>query len=76
MPMELLGKLCCAKLPLQLDDQTDIYKCDVLRSAQLIEAELPPVLHQRGSIVYSGQATVMRVTAKGHSVAKQHSGGG
>lgn len=73
MPMQLLGRLCCARLPMQIVDQLDIQKCDVLRSAQLIEAELPPVVHQRGRTVYSGQATVMRVTDKGHSAAKQHS---
>ncbi|MDQ0074458.1 hypothetical protein J2W34_006282 [Variovorax boronicumulans] len=72
MPMTLLSRLCCAQLPLKIDDQSDIEKCDVLRAAQLIEADLPPVLHQRGRTVYSGQATVMRVTAKGQSAAKQH----
>lgn len=75
MPMALLTRLCCARLPLQLDDQDEIRKCDVLRTALLIEAELPPVLHRRGSTVYSGQATVMRVTAKGLSAAKRHGGG-
>jgi hypothetical protein len=71
MPMELLCQLCCAQLPMTLDDQLDIQKCDVLRAAQLIEADLPPVLHERGRTVYAGQATVMRVTAKGLSAARQ-----
>ncbi len=71
MPMTLLSRLCCAQLPLQIDDQNDIQKCEVLRTAQLIEADLPPVLHERGRTVYSGQATVMRVTAKGQSAARQ-----
>jgi len=72
MPMALLIRLCCARLPLQVDDPLDIQKCDILRTAQLIEADLPPVLYQRGRSVYSGQATVMRVTAKGYAAAKQH----
>jgi len=71
MPMTLLSRLCCAQLPLTIDDPSDIEKCDVLRTAQLIEADLPPVRHERGRPVYSGQATVMRVTAKGLSAARQ-----
>ncbi len=71
MPMQLLGRLCCAQLPMQIDDQLEIHKCDVLRAAQLIEADLPPVLYERGRSVYSGQATIMRVTDKGHSAARQ-----
>lgn len=72
MPMELLGRLCCANLPLKVDDQSDIQKCDVLRAERLIEAELPPVRHLRGRTLYSGHATVMSVTAKGQSVAKRN----
>ena len=71
MPMELLTRLCCAHLPLKIDDQLDIEKCDVLRAALLIEADLPPVLYERGRSVYSGQATVMRITAKGLSAARR-----
>ncbi|MDH6170853.1 hypothetical protein M2282_006033 [Variovorax boronicumulans] len=72
MPMTLLNRLCCTQLPLKIDDQDDIEKCNVLRTAQLIEADLPPVLHERGRTVYSGQATVMCVTAKGQAAAKRH----
>jgi len=71
MPMRLLSRLCCARLPLLIDDQAEIQMCNVLRSAGLIEAELPPLLHQRGRVVYSGQATVMRVTPKGHAASGQ-----
>lgn len=71
MPMHLLSRLCCARLPLLIDDQAEIRMCDELRSAGLIEAELPPLLHQRGRVVYSGQATVMRVTPKGHDASGQ-----
>lgn len=69
MPMHLLRRLCCARLPLLIDDQAEIRMCEVLHSAGLIEAELPPLQHQRGRIVYSGQATVMRVTPKGHAAS-------
>ncbi|MDO9406252.1 MAG: hypothetical protein Q7T87_19665 [Polaromonas sp.] len=72
--MQLLIRLCCAQLPLKLDDQEEIQKCDVLRSAGLIEAELPPVAHERGRTVYSGQAIVMRVTPRGQSASAQNAG--
>lgn len=70
MPMHLLSRLCCARLPLTIDDQAEIQMCDVLRSAGLIEAELPPMMHRRGRAVYSGHATVMRVTPKGHAASE------
>ncbi|WP_431113323.1 hypothetical protein [Variovorax paradoxus] len=69
--MELLARLCCAHLPLKIHDLADIEKCDVLRAEQLIEADVPFVLHERGRSAFSGQATVMRVTAKGLNAAKQ-----
>lgn len=71
MTMRLLCRLCCARLPLLIDDQEAIRMCGELRSAGLIEAEIPPWLHQRGRVVYAGQATVMRVTPKGHFAAEQ-----
>ncbi|MET3493183.1 hypothetical protein [Variovorax boronicumulans] len=71
MPMKLLVALCCARLPIQLSEPLDIEKCEVLLAAELIEADMPPVFHQRGRNVHAGQATVMRVTAKGQSAAKQ-----
>lgn len=72
MPMRLLSRLCCAQLPLKLDDQQEIQMCDVLRNAGLIEAELPPVLHERGRTVYAGQAIVMRVTPLGQSTSAEN----
>jgi hypothetical protein len=71
MPMRMLSRLCCAQLPLLIDDQEEIQMCEVLRSAGLIEADLPPVLYRRGHHVYAGQATVMRVTPKGLSASGQ-----
>lgn len=74
MPMQLLCRLCCAELPLKLDDQEEIQKCELLRSAGLIEAELPPVIHERGRTVFSGQAIVMRVTPRGKSASSENAG--
>lgn len=71
MPMHLLCRLCCAQLSLLVDDQAEIRVCGVLRSAALIEPEFPPMLHQRGRGVYSGQAAVMRVPPKGHAASRQ-----
>lgn len=33
MPMELLQRLCCTRLPLNIGDQTDIEKRELLRTA-------------------------------------------
>lgn len=65
MPMQLLQRLCCAQLPMNIEGDDDIEKCTVLRAARLIEADIPPVLHSRGRSVYSGHATVMCVTPNG-----------
>lgn len=65
MPMQLLQRLCCAQLPMNIEVDDDIEKCAVLRAARLIEADIPPVLHSRGRSVYSGHATVMCVTPNG-----------
>jgi hypothetical protein len=68
--MELLKRLCCAQLPVNIDDDDDIEKCSVLRAAQLIEAEIPPILHEDlGQAMYSGHATVMRVTTRGRAAS-------
>lgn len=62
MPMRLLERLNCARLPMDIDVDDDIEKCRVLRAAKLIEADIPPVMHLRGRISYVGHATVMCVT--------------
>jgi hypothetical protein len=74
MPMELLQRLCCTRLPLNIEDQADIGKCELLRTAHLIEADLPPFLNWHRGSAYSGHATVMRVTAKGHAVLEMRTG--
>ena len=65
MPMKLLERLCCVQLPIHIDFAADIEKCEVLRNAAWIEADLPPVLHGRGTSTFSGEAIVMRVTKAG-----------
>jgi hypothetical protein len=74
MPMQLLERLCGAHFPITLDAQDDIEKCAVLRAAKLIEADIPPFIHARGTTRYSGQATVMCVTAKGRAASSEGAG--
>ena len=69
MPMQLLERLNCAHLPMDIDEDDDIEKCEVLRTARLIEADIPPVLHLRGRNSYAGHATVMCVTESGKAAA-------
>ena len=70
MPMQLLERLYSANMPMTIDAHEDIEKCDLLRAARLIEADLPPFIHCQGRTTYSGQATVMRVTARGEAALK------
>lgn len=70
MPMQLLMRLCCTQLPKTIDDANEIKKCEVLRAAKLIEADIPPVIHHHGRITYSGQATVMCVTERGRAASE------
>jgi hypothetical protein len=74
MPMQLLERLNCAHLPMDIDGDDDIEKCRVLRAARLIEADIPPVLHLRGRTSYGGHATVTCVTAVGKAAAGMRSG--
>jgi hypothetical protein len=63
--MQLLERLSCLQLPAAIREATDIEKCEVLRNAAFIEADLPPMLHGRGTSKFSGQAIVMKVTEAG-----------
>ncbi|MBC7395529.1 hypothetical protein RCH10_003892 [Variovorax sp. GrIS 2.14] len=65
MPMNLLRRLRCSLLPIDLHAQSDIEKCIVLRMSHLIDADLPPLRHGAGHTIYSGHATVMQITALG-----------
>jgi hypothetical protein len=46
--MELLSRLCNATMPCHLSDEDEIQKLSVLRAAQLVEAEIPPMLEDGG----------------------------
>lgn len=70
MPMQLLERLYSAEMPTTIDAHEDIEKCDLLRAARLIEADLPPFIHCQGRTTYSGRATVRRVTARGEAALK------
>lgn len=70
MPFELLKRLCCAELPLKIEEQSEIDKLMVLMAAKLIEADLPPRRQERGHYCYTGSAIVMRVTPLGHAAMK------
>jgi len=69
MPMQLLQRLCCARLPINIDADDDIEKCAVLFTAKLIEADIPPVSSPGGARTFSGHATVMRVTTSGRAAS-------
>lgn len=70
MPMQLLERLCSADMPMTVDAHEDIEKCDLLRAAKLIVADIPPFMHHQGRTTYSGQATVRRVTARGEAALR------
>ena len=65
MPMILLRRLRCSQLPIDLRTQSDIEKCVVLSMSHLIDADVPPLRHGAGHAIYSGHATVMRLTEQG-----------
>ncbi|MDR6858721.1 hypothetical protein [Variovorax guangxiensis] len=65
MPMELLSRLCNATMPCHLSDEDEIEKLAVLRAAQLVEAEIPPMLEDGGFRWFSGPAVVYRVSHHG-----------
>lgn len=71
MPYALLIRLCCAKLPETIGEQAEIDKLRFLQAQGLIEADIPYALPERGHHCYSGNATVMCVTRRGHLVAQQ-----
>ena len=64
MPMQLLARLREAQLPMNVEDDEDIQKCEVLCAAKLIEAEIPP-FRPEGRTAYLSHATVTSVTPSG-----------
>jgi len=71
MPWQLLERLRCARLPARTDDDDEIDKLAVLRSAGLIDADLPLMRRGRGHHSYAGNAIVMRVTPQGQVAAEE-----
>jgi hypothetical protein len=65
MPMELLSRLCKATMPCHVSDEDDIEKLAVLSAAQLIEADITPMLEDAGLRWFSGAAVVKRVSEDG-----------
>jgi hypothetical protein len=74
MPYDLLERLCCEKLPARIVGDGEIGKLAVLRTAGLVDADVPPTHQVRGAQTYTGNAIVMRVTASGQATAKARSG--
>lgn len=72
MPMKLLTRLCAAEAPIRVFDQDEIEKLAVLRSAALVEADIPPVLVEDGRCRYTGAAILRKVTNEGHAAARTH----
>lgn len=68
--MKLLARLCAAEGPTEVFDQDDIEKLAVLRSAALVEADIPPVLVEDGFCRYTGPANLLRVTNEGRAAAR------
>ena len=70
MPMKLLARLCAAEGPTEVFDQDDIEKLAVLRSAALVEADIPPLLVEDGCCRYTGPAILLTVTNEGRAAAR------
>jgi hypothetical protein len=75
MPMELLSRLCDATMPCYVSDEDEIEKLSVLRAAQLVEAEIPPMLEDGGLRWFSGPAVVHRVSRHGFAAVSGHEAG-
>ena len=58
MPMELMSRLCRASMPCRVSDEDDPEKLVVLRTAPLVEADIPSMMegglrwHSRPDLVH------------------------
>jgi hypothetical protein len=73
--MELLSRLCNATMPCHLSDEDEIGKLSVLRAAQLVEAEISPMLEDGGIRWFSGPAVVHRVSHHGFAAVSGREAG-
>jgi hypothetical protein len=69
VPYQLLRYLVTVEGPIALIEADDIERIILLRSAGLVEAEIPPTIQSEdGRIRYAGAALIHRVTAAGRKV--------
>jgi len=71
MPYELLKRLCSAQLPGKIEDPAGIDKLQVLRTAQLIEVDMPLAQPEREGHCHGGNAIVMQVAPEGRAAARR-----
>jgi hypothetical protein len=72
MPYQLLKYLASVSGPTVLRDPDDIQRVALLKSAELVESDIPPTIYfQSGHIVYSGAAVIHRVTDAGRRLANR-----
>ena len=70
MPYRMLKYLATATGPTILTEPDDIERVVLLRSAELVEADIPPTINSDdGHIRYAGAAVIHRVTAVGRKLA-------
>jgi hypothetical protein len=66
MCFELLKRLSCLQLPMNIDDPIEIEQLAELKNEGMIEADIPQTRQEINCQPYAGHAIVMRVTARGH----------
>lgn len=66
MSYALLRRLSCTQLPTKIETPVDIDQLILLRNEGMIEADIPAKQQEMDCQQYVGQATVMRVTTRGH----------
>jgi hypothetical protein len=72
MPYQMLKYLTTVLGPTVLTEPDDIERVLLLRSAELVEADIPPTLHlEDGHTRYAGAAVIHRVTAAGRKLASR-----
>jgi hypothetical protein len=74
MPYQMLKFLATTSGPTVFEDPDDIERVLILRSAELVEADVPPTIgDENGCTRYAGAAVIHRVTAVGRKLANPSS---
>jgi hypothetical protein len=74
MPYQMLKYLMTVSGPTVLTEADDIERALLLRTAELVEADIPPfICLEDGHTRYAGAAVIHRVTAAGRKLAYRHS---